>query len=100
MNAVWTQERPAVSYTGPGRPRCTAGENVSAVFGRGRVASVTLAARGARFFAAEFVGMAALVRGPSAQAGDLTLALRVHGGKAAHAPALGHAAVALGGFIL
>jgi hypothetical protein len=61
---------------------------------------VALAARGARVRAADFVSMAALVRCPSAQAGDFTLALWVHGGESPQAPALGAAAIALGGCVL
>jgi hypothetical protein len=61
---------------------------------------MALAAGSARFFAAEFVGVATLVRGPPAQAGDLTLALWIHGGESAQAPAVGGTAIALGGCVL
>src|SRR6185295_6567452 len=76
------------------------GETVSLVVGGAAVPGVPLAARRARLLAAELVGVPTLVRCPPAQAGDLALALRVHRGEAAQAPALGRRTVALCGIVI
>src|SRR5688500_14518510 len=60
----------------------------SYLLGRRAAAGVALAAGRASFFARELVRMAALVGGTATQARDLALALRIHRGKAAGAPAL------------
>jgi hypothetical protein len=63
---------------------------------------MALAARGAGFFAGEFMRMPALVGGSAPQAGNLALALGVHRREAAKAPALagGSALGALVGGVL
>jgi hypothetical protein len=68
--------------------RCIGRQASAFLGGVAAVASVALAAGGARLFAAEFMRVPALVGCAATQAGDFPLSLRVHRGKATQAPAL------------